>query len=84
MFYHLCDADTSSQYNARIAVNQIVDAERKLIYEGSVVSIEDLANKKDVNANLKFWFVAYDALQPFFNIIQDKLSVPFQVKLSKF
>ena len=43
------DAETSSQYNARITVNQILDAERKLIYEGSVVFIEDLANKQDVN-----------------------------------
>ena len=43
------DAQTASQYNARITINQILDAERKLIYEVSVVSIEDLANKQDVN-----------------------------------
>ena len=48
--------------------------------EDLLFSLKILQINRMSTQTLKFWFVA---LQPFFHIIQDKLSVPFQVKLSK-
>ena len=68
---------TASKYNVRIIVSH---TQRKLTYDGSVLSIEDLPNIEDKKASMKYWFVAYDALEPF---IDDCDTVPITVKLLK-
>ena len=61
------DVETASKYNMLITVSQYPDAQRKLTYEGSVISIEDLPNLEDNKANMKYLFVSYDTLEPFLN-----------------
>ena len=71
------DVETASQYTVKITVTPDPDAQRKLIYEGSVLSIEDLPNIEDDKANKKYWFVSYDNLEPF--LTQDR--IPIQVEV---
>ena len=70
------DVVTASKYNMKIRLFH-PDAQRKLTYEGLVLSIEDLPDFKDDNANMKYWFVSYETLKPFFN--QDILSIGLEV-----
>ena len=77
------DMETASKYNMKITVYNYQDAQMKLTYEGSVLSIEDLPNIKDKKANLKYWFVAYDALEPFFRMIQGFNTIPIKLEVLK-
>ena len=78
------DVETASKYNMLITVSQYPDAKRKLTYEGPVLSIEDLPNMKDKKANLKYWFVAYDALEPYFvEMIQGINTIPIKLEVLK-
>ena len=68
------DVETASKYNVRITVMRF---QRKLTYEGSVLSIEDLPNREDDKANKKYWFVSNDNWESF--ITQDRIPIEVQV-----
>ena len=74
------DVETASKYNARITVGHY---QRKLTFEGSVLSIEDLPKIKDKNAKMKYWFVAHDALESFSVHERDRGAVPIVVEVLK-
>ena len=75
------DEETASKYNARIIVSHYQDTQRKRTYDGSVLSIEDLPNTEDYKANMKYWFVAYDALEPFIKTDLGFDTVPITVEV---
>ena len=66
------DVEIASKYKVRFTV---VHAERSLTFEGAVLSIDDLPNIEDRKANMKYWFVYYDTMEPFFTIVRDCISV---------
>merc|ERR1712227_391840 len=70
------DVETASKYNMKIRLIH-PDDQKKLTYEGLVLSIEDLPDFEDDNANMKYWFVSYETLKPFFN--QDILLIGLEV-----
>ena len=71
------DVETASKFNARITVHG--QYQRKLTYEGPVLSIEDLPKIEDKNAKMKYWFVAYDALESFFTPDGVKIDILVEV-----
>jgi len=73
------DVETASMYNARITVIHSPDSQRKVTFEGSVLSIEDLPDIEDDEANMKYWFVSYETLKPFFT--QDSRSFLLQMEV---
>ena len=77
------DEETASKYNARIIVSHYQDTQRKRTYDGSVLSIEDLPNTEDYKANMKYWFVAYDALTPFLMFPHGIDAVPIKLEVQK-
>ena len=55
---------------------------RSLTYKGSVLSIEDLPDRNSSKANFKYWFVSYDAMEPFLHIDNiDDWSNAFSIKV---
>ena len=74
------DMETASKYNARITVGR---SQRKLTFEGSVLSIEDLPKFEDKKAKMKYWFVAHDALESFSVREPDRVGVPILVEVQK-
>ena len=73
---------TTSSYKVKITVQS--EEDRKLIYEGNVVTIENLPSIESEDANLHYWFVAYNCMEPFITIdMNDILSIPIEVKLVK-
>ena len=76
------DEETASKYNARIIVSHYQDTQRKRTYDGSVLSIEDLPNTEDYKAKYwKYWFVAYNALEPFIKMDLGFDTVPITVEV---
>ena len=63
--------ETASKYNVRFTV---VHGQRSLIFEGAVLSIEDLQNIEDRKANMKYWFVSHETMEPFFTMNRDRVS----------
>jgi len=70
------DVETSSKYSARITISP--GSPRSLIYQGPVLSIEDLPDKSSSQACDKYWIVSYDDLNPFFKTGN---SVQFEVEV---
>ena len=76
------DADTTSKYNVKITVNP--HKHRKLAYEGEILSLENLPDMETEIAKSKYWFVAYDAMEPYINSdISNTISIPFEVDVLK-
>lgn len=70
----------ASQYKVKITI--ISQEQRKLIYEGNVVSIDKLYNIDNKIENLGVWIIPYNALEPLINReIKYIFSIPFEVKV---
>ena len=76
------DVETASKYKVRFTVlhDRHQSHQRSLIFEGLVLSIEDLPNIENKEANVKYWFVAYDSMEPFFHR-HNRLSFPIDMEV---
>ena len=64
---------------------------RRLVYEGPVLSIENLSDLNRISSNTrsKYWVVSYEDVKPFFSSTEDEdedllVQVSFSVCVKKF
>ena len=58
---------TLKHYSVKLSIRS-KDSIRKLLFEGPVLSIEDIPDVSDPRAFHNFWAVHYEAIRPFFEI----------------
>ena len=79
---------TLKHYSIRLIIRSRDTPERKLMFEGPVLSIEDIPEVSNPRAFYTFWAVHYETMRPFFEIKENddhiwEVKLPVNVEVIK-